>query len=179
MALERLREDLAHFAEIKGKARWRALVEGLLFDNGFQAVFLHRVAHWLRSHGIPALGPAVARLNVFLTGVDISPAADIGGGLIVAHGVGLVVGGGSCIGRRGFLLQQVTLGAPSQARLDQMPTLGDEVFVGAGARIIGPVRIGDRAVIGTNAVVTRDIPANHRVVVDQALKLLPRGGVSA
>jgi serine O-acetyltransferase len=60
-----------------------------------------------------------------------------------------------------------------------MPTLGDEVFVGAGARIIGPVRIGDRAVIGTNAVVTRDIPANHRVVVDQALKILPRGGVSA
>ena len=178
MALERLRDDLAHFAEIKNKPQWRALIEGLLFDNGFQAVVLHRVAHWFRWHRIPALGPAVARFNLFLTGVDISPAADIGGGLVVAHGVGLVVGGGSRIGRRGFLLQQVTLGAPSQARLDQMPTLGDEVFVGAGARIIGPVRIGDRVVIGTNAVVTRDIPAHHRVVIEPGLRILPRGGAS-
>jgi serine O-acetyltransferase len=171
-----LRADLARFADLKGKGLLRATVEGLAFDNGLQAVVLHRLAHAVRRRRIPILGPAIARCNLFLTGVDISPAAVIGPGLVIAHGVGLVVGGGSRIGARAFLLHQATLGAPSQGRLDEMPTLGDDVFVGAGARIIGRVTIGDRAVIGTNAVIARNIPADHRAVLDVALLVAPRGG---
>lgn len=146
----------------------------MLFDNGLQAVVLFRLAHWLRARRVPALGPAVARLNLTLTGVDLAPSAEVGPGLVIAHGVGLVVGGGCRIGARAFLLHQVTLGAPSQSRLAQMPTLGDDVFVGAGARVIGAVVIGDRVVIGTNAVVTTDVASDHRVVVEQSLRITPR-----
>lgn len=170
------RGDLARFAEIKGLPRWRALVEGLLFDNGFQAVGLHRVAHAFRRRGIPLLGPAFARLSLFLTGVDISPLAVIGPGLYVAHGVGLVVGGGVRIGERAFLLGNVNLGAPSQARLAEMPELGDDVFVGAGARVLGRVRIGSRVTIGANAVVTRDVPDDCKVVPAGGVEVAPSAG---
>lgn len=170
------RGDLARLAEIKGLPRWRALVEGLLFDNGFQAVVLHRVAHAFRRRGIPLLGPAFARLSLFLTGVDISPAALIGPGLYVAHGVGLVVGGGVRIGERAFLLGNVNLGAPSQARLADMPELGDDVFVGAGARVLGRVRIGSRVMIGANAVVTRDVPDDCKVVPAAGVEVVPFAG---
>ena len=160
-----LGEDLARLAEIKGLPRWRALVEGLLFENGFQAVVLYRIAHWFRSRGVPFLGPAVARLCLLLTGVDIAPRARLGPGLYISHGVGLVIGGGVVAGRRCFFLGNVNVGAPSQARLDEMPRLGDEVFVGAGARILGGVRIGDRAFVGANAVVAVDVPDDGKAVV--------------
>lgn len=176
MAFDHLRADLARFAEIKGLPRWRAAIEGLLLDNGFLAVVLFRLAHWLRASGVPLLGPAVARWSLWLTGVDIAPSAQIGPGLYIAHGVGLVIGGGSRVGARAFLLHQATLGAPSQGRLDEMPTLGDEVFVGAGARIIGRVSIGDRALIGTNAVVTSDVPADCRATTSATLVIAPRSG---
>lgn len=163
--LGHLRGDLARFAEIKQLPRWRALAEGLLFDNGFQAVVLHRVAHGFRRRRIPFFGPFFARLSLFLTGVDVSPSAVIGPGLYVSHGVGLVIGGGVRIGHRAFFLGGVNVGAPSQSRLGDMPELGDDVFVGAGARILGKVRIGHRVFVGANAVVTRDVPDDSKVVV--------------
>lgn len=174
--LSNVREDLAHLAEIKGLPRWRALIEGLLFENGFQAVLLHRIAHWFRSRGVPFLGPFFARLALFLTGVDIAPRARLGPGLYVSHGVGLVIGGGVVAGRRCFFLGNVNVGAPSQARLDEMPHLGDEVFVGAGARILGGVRIGDRAFVGANAVVAGDVPDDCKaLLVRDALEVTSRG----
>jgi serine O-acetyltransferase len=177
--LDNLRQDLSRLAEIKGRPRWRALVEGLLFENGFQAVVLHRLAHGFRRRGVPVLGPGIARLSLFLTGVDISPGAVIGPGLYVAHGVGLVVGGGVRIGARGFLLGGVSLGAPSQARLAQMPELGDDVFVGAGARVLGRIRVGSRVVVGANAVVTRDVPDDCKVVSAAGVEVIPLAARSA
>lgn len=174
--LANVREDLAHLAEIKGLSRGRALVEGLLFENGFQAVILHRVAHWFRSRGVPFLGPLVARFALFATGADIAPKARLGPGLYVSHGVGLVIGGDVVAGRRCFFLGNVNVGAPSQSRLDEMPRLGDEVFVGAGARILGGVRIGDRAFVGANAVVAVDVPDDHKALVaKEALEVVRRG----
>ena len=172
-----LREDLAHLAEIKGLSRGRALVEGLLFENGFQAVVAYRIAHAFRSRGIPFLGPLVARLGLLLTGVDIAPKAQLGPGLYISHGVGLVIGGDVVAGRRCFFLGNVNVGAPSQSRLAEMPRLGDEVFVGAGARILGGVRIGDRAFIGANAVVAVDVPDDHKALVAKdSLDVTPRRG---
>lgn len=173
--LDTVRQDLRRFAEIKGLPRWRALVEGLLFDNGFQAVVLYRVAHAFRSRGIPFLGPFFGRLSLFLTGVDIAPAAVIGPGLYVAHGVGLVVGGGVRVGERAFFLGGVNVGAPSQARLAEMPELGDDVFLGAGARVLGRIRLGDRVVVGANAVVTRDVPDDAKVVSAAGVEVLVGG----
>lgn len=169
--LGHLRGDLARFAELKRLSTGRALVEGLLLDNGFQAVVLHRIAHGFRRRGIPFFGPFFARLSLFLTGVDISPAAVIGPGLYVSHGVGLVIGGGVRIGRHGFFLGGVNVGAPSQARLEDMPELGDDVFVGAGARILGRVRIGNRVFVGANAVVTCDVPDDSKVIVAAGVEI--------
>jgi len=157
-------QDLAHLARIKECSRARALVDGLLFENGFQAVLLYRVGYWFRSRRIPILGPLITRIAVFLTGAEISPQADIGPGLYVSHGQALVIGGGARIGRNAFLLHQVTIGSPSRARLAEMPVIGDDVFIGAGAKLIGAIHIGDRCFIGANVVLTRDVPADSRVV---------------
>ena len=97
---DNLRADTRRLREIKSKpAPWYVL-ESLLFENGYQAVVLHRLAHWFKAHGVPVLGPAIARYNLFLTGVDIAPAAQIGPGLRIAHGTGIVVGNAVEIGSR-------------------------------------------------------------------------------
>ena len=103
--------------------------------------------------------------------MDIAPGARIGPGLFISHGIGLVIGAGVRIGRNGTLLHQVTIGAPTGRRLDQMPTLGDNVFVGAGSRLIGELEIGDDVFIGVNCVVTQDIPAGTKVTTTAGLTL--------
>jgi serine O-acetyltransferase len=171
-----LAADITRLREVKGKSGWLCVVEGLLFENGFQAVVLYRLAHWFKTHGVRFLGPLVARYTLWLTGVDIAPAAIIGPGLYISHGNGIVIGGSARLGARAFLLQQVTIGAPSPARVAEMPSLGDNVFVGAGARLIGGIRIGDDVFIGVNAVVAEDIPSGSRVTSAAGLRIEPREG---
>ncbi len=154
---------------------WYA-IEALLFDNGYQAVVLHRIAHWFKRSGIPILGPFFARLGLFLTGVDIAPGAEIGPGLIISHGSGLVVGSHTKIGARAILLHQVTLGAPDVGRLEEMPRVGDDVYIGAGAALIGAITIGDRVVIGLNTTITGDVADDTRVVSEAAQRITLRSG---
>lgn len=162
--LANLREDTRRLREIKRKPFPWYVLESLLFENGYQAVVLHRFAHWFRSRGIPVIGPLTARFSLFLTGVDIAPEAVIGPGLRIAHGVGLVIGNKARLGANATLLHQVTLGAPSTRRIEEMPTLGDGVFVAAGARLIGGITVGDRVFIGANTVLTQDVPSDAKVV---------------
>jgi len=169
--LKNLREDTRRLREIKTKPFPWYVLESLLFENGYQAVVLYRVAHWFRRRRIPVFGPFLARLSLWLTSVDIAPAARIGPGLFISHGIGLVIGNGVRIGRRGTLLHQVTIGAPTGRRLDQMPTLGDNVFVGAGSRLIGRIDVGDDVFIGVNCVVTQDIPAGSKVTTTTGLRV--------
>lgn len=176
---DNLRDDTRRLRAIKRKAFPWYVVESLLFETGYQAVVLHRVAHWFKSHGVPALGPAVARLNQFLTGVEIGPAATIGPGLMIVHGQGIVVGGYSRIGRNATLLQQVTIGSPSPDHRERMPTIGDDVFIGAGAKVIGAITIGDGSFIGVNAVVAQDVPPGSRVVVRGGVEVTPRRDLAA
>ena len=154
-------------------APW-CVIESLLFANGFQAVVLYRLARWFKLRRVPVLPPFLHRLTIFLTGVDIAPGADIGPGLLVSHGVGLVVGGYARIGRDCLLMHQVTIGAPSGSRLQQMPTLGDHVAVAAGAKVIGPVTVGDHVFIGADALVTRDVPANSKVTAERSIQIATR-----
>ena len=172
--LKNLREDTRRLRAIKTKPFPFYVVESLVFENGYQAVVLYRLAHWFKSHRVPVLGPAFARLSLFLTSVDIAPAARIGPGLFISHGTGLVIGNGVRIGRNGTLLHQVTIGAPTGKRLDLMPTLGDNVFVGAGSRLIGRIEIGDDVFIGVNCVVAEDIPAGTKVTTTAGLRLESR-----
>lgn len=161
---ENLKHDTRWLRTIKTKPFPWYVVESLFFENGYQAVVLHRIAHWFRRRGIPLLGPFFHRLSIFLTGVDIAPAAMIGPGLRISHGVGLVIGAHARVGKDCLLMHGVTLGAPTVDRIADMPTLGDGVVVGAGAKIIGGVTVGDGALIGVNAVVTRDVPDHHKVL---------------
>lgn len=171
-----LRRDAARLhLSYPGKSTARAVVEALLFNNGFQAVVLYRLARWLKVRRVPLLPPAVARFNLFLTGVDLHPAAEIGPGLLVAHGHGLVVGGGARIGADALLLHGVTIGSPSPGRVAEMPTIGDRAFLGAGAKVVGGVTLGDDVAVGPNAVILEDVPPGSRVLSAAGIQVTPRG----
>ena len=175
-----LRRDAARLhLSYPGKSTARAVVEALLFNNGFQAVVLYRLARWLKVRRIPLLPPAVARFNLFLTGVDLHPAAEIGPGLLVAHGHGLVVGGGARIGADALLLHGVTVGSRSPGRVTQMPRIGDRVFLGAGAKVVGGVTLGDDVAVGPNAVILEDVPAGSRVLSAGGIQVTPRAAKEA
>ena len=161
--LDNIRRDTRRLREIKKKAFPFYVIESLLFENGYQAVVAYRIASWFKHRRIPLLGPLFARLGLLFTGVDISPGAVIGPGLRISHGNGIVIGNGTRIGADALLLHQVTLGAASDRRIGEMPTLGDRIFIGAGAKVIGGVTVGDDVFIGVNAVVTGDVPSRSKV----------------
>lgn len=164
-----LRADLDRLRQVRPNRSIPVLwIESLLFNNGFLAVVLYRIAHWFKARRIPMMGPLFGRIQTLLTGVEIAPGAEIGAGLMISHGQGIVIGQWVRIGKNATLMQQVTLGAPSIGRLEQMPQVGNDVFIGAGARIIGGITIGDGAKIGTNAVVVRDVPAGGRAAAPTA-----------
>jgi serine O-acetyltransferase len=165
-----LKHDTRRLKAIKHRSFPWYVIEGLLFENGYQAVVLYRIASFFRRHKIPFFGPAFARLCLFMTGVDISAAAVIGPGLYISHGTGLVIGGWAELGANCTLLHGVTIGSPTTKRLEQMPKIGDSVFIGAGSRVIGAVTIGDGVFIGMDCIVTRDVPANTKVTAVQELR---------
>ena len=174
---EYLRSDLRRLSELKGRGSrpgLRFTVESLFFDSGFQAVALHRLAHVFKRRKIPFLGPAVGRISQWLTGVEIAPGARIGPGLVISHGQGIVVGQWSVLGRGCHLHQQVTLGAKDVGRIEEMPRLGDRVVVGAGAKLIGGIVVGDGAIVGPNAFVTTDVPAGGKARAPRAEVRGPR-----
>lgn len=173
---DNLRQDYARIKEIRKADSAFFWLECLLFENGFLAVLLYRIAHWFKVRRIPFFGPFFGRLGQLLTGVEIGPSAELGPGLFISHGFGTVIGGGVKIGERGFLLHQVTLGAASQERLEAMPEVGDDVFIGAGAKVIGGVKVGDRVFIGANALVSRDVPDDSRVLTTAGVSIEPLEG---
>jgi serine O-acetyltransferase len=158
-----LGQDTRRLREIKTKGFPWYVIESLLFENGYQAVVLHRIAHWFKSHRIPIFGPLFGRLNLWLTGCDIAPAAQFGPGLRITHGQGIVVGAWTKAGKNCHLLQGVTLGAPSGRRITEMPTLGDGVYMAAYSAAIGGVTIGDRVFVGIQAVISEDVPSDSKV----------------
>ena len=164
--------DTRRLREFKSRGAPWYVIESLLFENGYQAVVLHRLAHWFKSRNVPVLPAMVHRLSIWLTGVDIAPSARIGPGLVIGHGVGIVVGHRVVIGASAHLLHGVTLGG---ARVrEEMPRLGDHVFVAAGACVLGDVTVGDECFIGVNAVVTEDVPARSKVIAGADLEIRPR-----
>ncbi|HSM52207.1 MAG TPA: DapH/DapD/GlmU-related protein [Thermoanaerobaculia bacterium] len=169
-----LREDTRRLRETHARGFPWYVLESLLFDNGYQAVLLHRLAHWFRRRRIPIAGPALARLNLFLTGVDIAPAAEFGPGLRISHGVGVVVGNAVRVGRRALIMQGVTLGAPTVARIGEMPRIGDDVVLGAYAAVIGGVTIGDRVLVAAHVLVTESVPDDTKVLPRAGVEMRPR-----
>jgi serine O-acetyltransferase len=142
----------------------RNTAEVVLAYPGFHARQLHRLAHTLHKAHIPVLPRAISNFTRFATGIEIHPGATIGEGLFIDHGMGVVIGETAEIGDDCHILQGVTLGGTSLHRTKRHPTLGNRVTVGAGAKIIGAVEIGDNARIGAGSVVVTNVPANATVV---------------
>ncbi|HXO19733.1 MAG TPA: serine O-acetyltransferase [Thermoanaerobaculia bacterium] len=156
MIWPRLRRDVRRLQAVKGRGLLLALADALLFDSGFQALVAYRLGHTFTRWRVPLLPAVCRRWAIGACGVDILPRAEIGGGCIIAHGLGLVVGGRTVIGEDCTLLQGVTLG---EARFDELdcPRVGDRVTIGAAATVLGGIAVGDDAVIGAGAVVLHDV----------------------
>jgi len=131
---------------------------------GVQALLAHRVAYAMREAGVPLAPRLIAYLSRAVTGVEIHPAAKIGPEFFIDHGSGVVIGETAEIGRRVTLYQGVTLGGTGFQRGKRHPTLGDNVTVGSGAKLLGPIAVGDGAKIGANTVVVEDVPPSSTVV---------------
>jgi serine O-acetyltransferase len=139
-------------------------LEVILCYPGFHARQFHRLAHFLYKRRMRLLARIVSHISRFLTGIEIHPGAKIGEGLFIDHGMGVVIGETAEIGDNCHLYQGVTLGGTSTKRTKRHPTLGNNVVVGAGAKIIGAVTIGDNAKIGAGSVVLSNVPPNATVV---------------
>lgn len=139
-------------------------LEVILTYSGFHAILAYRFAHWLYNHKVSFLPRLVSQLARFLTGVEIHPAAQIGKGFFIDHGMGVVIGETSEIGDNVTLYQGVTLGGTGKEHKKRHPTLGNNVVVGTGAKILGSMTIGDNVKIGANAVVLTPVSANSTVV---------------
>ncbi len=162
MAFMFLREAIRAYRQRDPAAR--SDLEVLLCYPGLHAVIWHRLSHglWRRGFRLPAR--FLAHVGRFLTGIEIHPAARIGRRLIIDHGMGVVIGETAEIGDDVYLYHQVTLGGTSSAAGKRHPTVGNGVIVGAGAKILGAITVGDNARVGANAVVVQPVAANETVV---------------
>lgn len=160
--VKRITEDLHAVFERDPAAtsRW----EVLLAYSGFHALLIHRLAHWLWRKNIPIIPRLISQLARWVTGIEIHPGAQIGRGFFIDHGMGVVIGETAVIGDFVTLFQGVTLGGTGKERGKRHPTLGNHVVVGAGAKVLGNITIGDFVKIGANSVVLRSVPSNSTVI---------------
>ena len=142
----------------------RSKLEVVLCYPGLHAILLHRVAHGLWTHRFFLLGRIVSHLGRFLTGIEIHPGAELGRRVVIDHGMGVVIGETAVLGDDAYLYHQVTLGTASTSKGKRHPTVGRDVILGAGAKILGDILVGDGARVGANAVVVSDVQPGQTVV---------------
>ncbi|MFQ3615351.1 MAG: serine O-acetyltransferase [Cyanobacteriota bacterium] len=142
----------------------RNWLEVLFCYPGLQALLMHRFAHRLYQLRLPFLPRLISHLARFLTGIEIHPGAQIGSGVFIDHGMGVVIGETAIVGNYALIYQGVTLGGTGKESGKRHPTLGENVVVGAGAKVLGNLNIGDNVRIGAGSVVLRDVPADCTVV---------------
>lgn len=169
-----IREDLRSIRERDPAAR--NSFEILFLYQGVHALIFYRVAHWFYRHHCLFLARLVSQWGRFWTGIEIHPGATIGKGLFIDHGAGVVIGETAELGDNCTLYQGCTLGGTGKDKGKRHPTLGDNVLVGAGAKILGPFKVGDNARIAANAVVLEEVPPNSTAVGVPA-RIVRRDGV--
>ena len=141
-----------------------SFLEVLLTYSGVHALIFYRIARSLRRLDMPFFSRVISQMGKFFTGIEIHPGAQIGKDLFIDHGMGLVIGETTIIGSGVTLYQGVTLGGTGKEKGKRHPTIGRNVVVGAGAKVLGNIMVGDNSYVGANAVVIRDVPANATVV---------------
>ncbi|GIW47479.1 MAG: serine O-acetyltransferase [Deltaproteobacteria bacterium] len=160
--LEEIKADFKVIFERDPAARNK--LEVIFTYPGFHAIVLHRIAHWMWNHRLKLLGRILSHISRFLTGIEIHPGAKIGKGFFIDHGMGVVIGETSEIGDNVTIYHGVTLGGTSFSRSKRHPTIENNVTIGAGAKILGPLTVGSNSKIGANSVVITDVPPNSTVV---------------
>ena len=159
---QRLQQDIRCVFDRDPAARTRW--EVLTAYPGLHALWFYRISHWFWLHHLYWLGRLTSHIGRSLTGIEIHPGATIGEGFFIDHGMGVVIGETAEVGKNVTLYHGVTLGGTSWNKGKRHPTLEDDVVVGAGAKILGPIRIGARTRVGANAVVVKEVPPDSVVV---------------
>lgn len=179
MIFKRLREDIAAFKARDPAAKGTA--EIILCYPGFHALLFYRLSHWLWELGLRLLGRFISHVGKILTGIEIHPGAEIGRRFVIDHGTGVVVGETSVVGDDVTLYHAVTLGgispavdSGSQVGVKRHPTIMDGAIIGSGAAVLGPITVGEGARVGSNSVVTKDVPASVTAVGIPAQVIMPR-----
>ena len=159
---DQLKADVARIRAVDPAAR--SNLEIFLLYSGLHALRSHRRANWLYRHNLPFFARAVSQLSKFTTGIEIHPAAQIGRGVFIDHGSGVVIGETAVVGDDCVIYQGATLGGTGKETGKRHPTLGNNVLVGAGAKVLGSFKIGDNCRIAAGSVVLQEVPANCTVV---------------
>lgn len=142
----------------------RNIFEVILLYPGFHALFFHRIAHFFYNIKLFFIARLISQLTRFFTGIEIHPGATIGKRLMIDHGMGIVIGETAVIGDDCVIYHQVTLGGTGKEKLKRHPTIGNNVLIGAGAKLLGPIKIGDNVKIGAGSVVLKSVEKNSTVV---------------
>ena len=162
MILKNLYEDAKNI-QIKDPA-CRNILEAILLYPGFHVLIFYRISHFLYRHKLFFLARLISQIGRFFTGIEIHPGATIGKRLFIDHGMGIVIGETSTIGNDCTIYHNATLGGTGKDKNKRHPDLGNNVMVGAGAKILGPIKIGNNVKIGANSIVLKDVPDNVTVV---------------
>lgn len=157
-----LYEDAKNIKEKDPAAR--NVIEVILLYSGFHAIFFHRIAHFFYYKKLYFIARLISQISRFITGIEIHPGAKIGKRLFIDHGIGIVIGETAEIGNDCTIYHQVTLGGTGKDKNKRHPTLGNGVIVGAGAKILGPIKINDYSKIGAGAVVLKEVKKGMTVV---------------
>ncbi len=157
-----VREDIGAVFESDPAAR--SYVEVLICYPGLHAVWFHHLSHWLWLHKFRFLARFTSQIARLLTGIEIHPGAEIGRRLFIDHGMGTVIGETAIVGDDVTLYQGVTLGGTGKEKGKRHPTLGNNISIGSGAKLLGNITIGDNCRVGAGSVVLRNVPANSTIV---------------
>jgi serine O-acetyltransferase len=161
-ALAKIKEDIDVIFEKDPAAE--NIFEVILFYPGLHALIAHRIAHKLKYHNIPLLPRMISHIMRFLTGIEIHPGATIGKKFFIDHGMGVVIGETTIIGDDVLLYQGVTLGGTGKEHGKRHPTIGNDVVIGTGAKILGNIKIGNNVRVGAGSVVINEVPDNSTVI---------------
>ena len=142
----------------------RSIFEAIVLYPGFHAILFYRIAHFFFGRRLFFIARLISQIARFLTGIEIHPGAKIGKRLFIDHGMGVVIGETATVGDDCTIYHNATLGGTGKDKIKRHPDLGNNVMVGTGAKILGPIKIGDNVKIGANSVVLKDVPRNTTVV---------------
>lgn len=167
--LKALYEDAKNIKDKDPAAR--NILEVIILYSGFHAIFFHRIAHFFYNKKLYFIARLISQISRFITGIEIHPGAKIGKRLFIDHGMGVVIGETAEIGDDCTIYHQVTLGGTGKDKNKRHPTLGNNVLVGAGAKVLGPIVINDYAKVGAGAVVLKEVKEGETVVGVPAYKI--------